>query len=88
MIARGVARYLVFLLRYWYAYQRLFVEWGNVRSSSFSMKNGIRQGSIPSPYLFNLHVDDANEQLSEAKLGFCMGQKAMNKFCMQMTKPF
>ena len=80
MIARGVPRYLVLLVRYWYASQRLFVEWGDARSSSFSMKNGIRQGSLISPYLFNLYVDDLNKWLSEAKHGCYVGEKAMNNF--------
>ena len=78
MIARGVLRYLVSLLQYWFASQRLFVEWGDARSSSISIKNGIRQGSIIKPYLFNLNVDDLNKRLSEAKYGCYVGEKAMN----------
>ena len=52
LVKRGVPRYMLVLLRYWYTSQRLFVEWGTARSSGFAMTNGIRQRSGMSPYLF------------------------------------
>ena len=63
MFKRGVPRYVVVLLRYWYASHRLFVEWGTARSSEFAMKNGMRQGSGINSYFSTIYVDDLNTQL-------------------------
>ena len=42
------------------------------------MKNGIRQGSILSPHLFNVYVDDLNYALSSSRVGCHVGEKPMN----------
>ena len=34
------------------------IRWGGTYSTSFNVTNGVRQGSILSPYLFNSHSDD------------------------------
>ena len=64
LCARGVPFYLIRLLVYWYEHQRMCVRWGGVNSSSFSVTNGVRQGGILSPYLFNVYVDDETQFLS------------------------
>ena len=43
MVKRGVARYMVVLLRYRYTSQPLFVEWGTALSLRFDMSNGRMQ---------------------------------------------
>ena len=35
----------------------MFVKWGNVTSSVFTVCNGVRQGGVLSPYLFNVCMD-------------------------------
>ena len=42
------------------------------------MKNGIRQGSILSPHLFSVYVDDLNSHLNSCKVGCHLGSKPMN----------
>ena len=47
----------------WYCTQQFFVRWGNVLNVSFSASNGVRQGGIQSPLLFNLYMDGISNTL-------------------------
>ena len=58
LINRGAPSYIVRILMYWYVNQTMYVRWGRTLSSSFRVTNGVRQGGILSPYLFNLYMDD------------------------------
>ena len=69
LCARGVPFYLIRLLVYWYEHQRMCVRWGRVYSSSFTVTNGVRQGGILSPYLFNVYVDDLSVKLNSCHVG-------------------
>ena len=48
-----VARLLSFL----YTSQQCRIKWGGAVSSSFSVKNGVKQGGVLSPRLFNIYLD-------------------------------
>ena len=78
LLERGVPLLILLLLQFWFSSQSLRVGWGNVYSESFYMKNGIRQGSILSPHLFNGYVDDLNYALSSSRVGCHVGEKPMN----------
>ena len=80
LLDRGVPLSLVLMLEFWFSHQMLFIRWGSVTSHSFNMRNGIRQGSILSPYLFNLYVDDMNKRLNSAGIGCYIGNEAANNF--------
>ena len=80
LIERGVPAYLIFLLHSWYRSQRLYAGWGSARSDPFLMGNGIRQGSIISPYLFNVYVDELNILLSKSGIGCHIGGAPANNF--------
>ena len=41
---------------------RMQVKWGNSVSASFG--NGVRQGGLLSPALFNLYMDELSKQLN------------------------
>ena len=40
-----------------YSRQRMFVRWGDTCSTRFCVTNGVKQGGIISPMLFNLYID-------------------------------
>ena len=44
------------------------------------MKNGIRQGSILSPHLFSVYVDDLNHILNRSRVGCHIANTPMNNF--------
>ena len=60
--------------------QRLYAGWGSAQSEVLGMNNGIRQGSIISPHLFNVYVDELNLLLTESKLGCHTGGEPVNSF--------
>ena len=52
-----------------YKDQHAWVKWGNTRSSMFTIVNGTRQGSILSPALFALYVDELLVELRKLGVG-------------------
>ena len=69
LVARNVPLIFIRLLAYWYKHQTLAVKWGNCISDHFSVSNGVRQGSVLSPYLFCLYVDKISEHLNKVSVG-------------------
>ena len=78
LLDRGVPLLIILLLQFWFSAQSLRVGWGGSLSCCFTMKNGIRQGSILSPYFFNVYVDDLNYCLNDCRVGCHLGDKPMN----------
>ena len=58
---------IIMTLSNWYEKIYNCVQWGNYRSNAFNVTAGIRQGSILSPYLFIVYVDDMLKRVN------CMG---------------
>ena len=50
--------FIVKFVRNWYKEQDLYVKWNSSKSASFKTSNRVRQGSVHSPALFNVYVDD------------------------------
>ena len=58
-------RILIFI----YTKQEAWVKWGAVRSETFFVSNGTRQGSVLSPALFAVYLDDLIKELRSYGLG-------------------
>ena len=65
----------------WYDKQAMCVRWGNSLSNPFHVNNGVRQGGILSPYLFNVYMDDLSQSLNCCKTGCLSGE-------IMILKPF
>lgn len=60
---------IVRLLIYWYLNQQMNVRWKNILTDCFYMKNGVRQGSVLSPYLFCLYMRSVSTPVINSDLG-------------------
>ena len=67
--ARGIPGYILRILSYWYKNQDMCIRWGDAYSANFKVTNGVRQGGILSPYLFNVYVDELSEELNKCNVG-------------------
>ena len=66
---RGVPLIFIRIIAFWYKFQLMCVKWGNSLSSFFSVSNGVRQGSVLSPHLFNVYVDEISKCLNSLNIG-------------------
>src|SRR5664279_1633667 len=56
-----------------YTYQHIRVLWNGEFSTSFSVRNGAKQGAIISPILFCVYLDVLLIELKKAALGCFLG---------------
>ena len=47
----------------------MYVKWGSTMSSKFQVTNGVRQGGVLSPLLFDVYVNELSELLNESGIG-------------------
>ena len=78
LIDRGMPDVFVRLLVYWYRTQNACVRWGTACSEMFTVSNGVRQGGILSPLLFNVYMDGLSELLCRTECGCTMGGRMIN----------
>ena len=78
LLKRDVPNILVRLLCVWYSNQEFCVKWSNCLSTYFKVTNGVRQGGIMSPILFNTFINDLSVNLLEEGVGCHLGTQCMN----------
>ena len=65
---------------YIYSNQICHVNWSNERSDSFNVSNGVKQGSVISPMLFSIYVDNLFLELKQLGLGCHVGLEYAGSF--------
>ena len=78
LLRPGVHRRIVRLRMFWYAHQTMCVRRGSSVSSKCTVYNGVRQGGILSPFLFNVYMDDLSVNLKECPTGCIAGDTIVN----------
>ena len=79
LIEKKVHMSLIMLLKYWYNNQTMYTAWNGVMSTGFRASNGVRQGGLISPYLFNIYVDLFSERLSNVEVGCYLNGVSINR---------
>jgi len=69
---------IVRLLDFWYSNQECRVRWHNVVSVSFMIRNGTRQGSVLSPYLFSRYIRDMLGAVANSQIGCKIANQFIN----------
>ena len=80
LLNRSVPKIVVRFIMFWYTNQTFTVQWGSCLSIPFTCSNGVRQGGILSPLLFNVYVDDLSTDLNNLKTGCNINNIYLNHF--------
>jgi hypothetical protein len=54
--------------------QEIRVKWANLLSDPFTASNGVKQGGVLWPILFNLYLDQLILNITKSKVGCRVGQ--------------
>ena len=64
----------------WYKSMKCVVRWNGSLSESFCIKRGTKQGSVLSPILFNIFINDLLIELAGCDYGVRIGTNVFNSF--------
>ena len=59
----------------------MFIRWGNTYSTKFLLTNGIKQGGILSPCLFNVYMNNLSLSLNNSGIGGSLRDNIINHLC-------
>ena len=78
MINLNIPVQYVKFIHSWYTEQYVKVNFNGVESQSWRIKNGVRQGGILSPFLFNICIDVLLNEITSLQIGCRLGHFMSN----------
>ena len=78
LINYGIPASVVRILRFWYSEQVMHFSWNGFVSDGFRTRNGVRQGGILSPGLFNLYANYISYKLNQLDIGCYLNAVCVN----------
>ena len=81
LITKDFPVFIIKILAYWYCHQEIHVRWGSTFTSSFCVSNGVKQGGILSPMLFNVYMDQLSIRLNRSGIEGDIGGHLINHLC-------
>ena len=76
----SIPRFHWLFLYQWYSRLEGIICWNGIYSKSFRITRGTRQGSVISPFLFNIFIDDLMKKLDNHNSGLNIGDVKYNSF--------
>ena len=80
LIKKNICPLVIRIIMNMYACNNSKVKWNNVKSDSFCMGNGVKQGGVLSPALFNQYLDPLLDDLRNSGVGCHIGGVCTNSF--------
>ena len=81
LLEHGMPKLVVRILKVWYGAQLLYVNWDGALSQPFHVTNGVRQGGVLSPKLFNIFLEELSVRLIKKGIGCYINDQCFNHIC-------
>ena len=78
LLDKGLCPILIRVIAKMYSFNCAKVKWGGKVSGSFEMSNGVKQGAILSPFLFNIYLEPLIDKIIKSSVGCHIGNKPVN----------
>ena len=75
LIKHGLSPIIIRLLLFSYTHSHVRIKWNGTLSDEFGVSNGVRQGAVLSPFLFNIYMEELISDLSNEGKGCYVGSQ-------------
>ena len=79
--SRNIPKSVIKIIEFMYLNANVRIKFNGVTSDEWRVGNGVRQGGILSPYLFNFYINDIIEEICALDVGCSLGLERMNLIC-------